>query len=134
MQMSILREMFAWWTGNTIGMRVFTALHGRSIGEDGLGNRYYEQRKGNGPLGRPRRWVIYQNIAEASLVPPEWHGWLHYTVNEPPTQQNIQTRPWQQRHQPNLTGTPHAYRPPGSILTQEDRPSATGDYDAWTPD
>jgi len=131
--MGIIREFFAWWTGNTIGMRVQTAMNGRFVGEDDLGNHYYEQRKGNGPLGRPRRWVIYKEIAEASLVPPEWHGWLHYTVDEPPTEQNYQTRHWQQPHRPNLTGTPKAYRPPGSILTPESRPQATGDYEAWRP-
>ena len=33
----------------------------------------------------------------------------------------------------NLTGTPAAYRPDGSILTPASRPKVTGDYDAWTP-
>ena len=34
---------------------------------------------------RKRRWVIYNGYAEASKVPPDWHGWLHYTFDEPPT-------------------------------------------------
>jgi NADH:ubiquinone oxidoreductase subunit len=33
----------------------------------------------------------------------------------------------------NMTGTPAAYRPPGSILASGKRPPATGDYQAWQP-
>jgi len=132
--MSILKEIFAWWTGNTIALRLHTARNGTFIGEDGFGNRYYEQTRGVGPLGKARRWVIYRDIAEASLVPPEWHGWLHYTVDTPPEKTDYQARPWERAHRPNMTGTPEAYRPPGSILTPESRPKATGDYDAWTPE
>jgi NADH:ubiquinone oxidoreductase subunit len=32
-----------------------------------------------------------------------------------------------------MTGTPLAYRPPGSILTPEKRPRVTGDYEPWKP-
>jgi NADH:ubiquinone oxidoreductase subunit len=32
-----------------------------------------------------------------------------------------------------MTGTPAAYRPPGSTLAQGRRAKATGDYKAWTP-
>ena len=49
-------------------------------------------------------------------MPPEWHGWLHYTVDTLPTDERYQPKPWQQRHQMNLTGTARAYRPKGSIL------------------
>ena len=131
--MSIFTELFAWWTGNTIGTRVHTWRNGRLVGADEFGNTYYEQRKGVGPFGKPRRWVIYRDIAEASLVPPAWHGWLHYTVDTPPTEQKHQTRHWEVGHTPNLTGTSKAYRPAGSILTPESRPRVTGDYEAWKP-
>ena len=42
--------------------------------------------------------------------------------------------PWQQEHQPNLTGTAAAYRPPGHELEGGRRARATGDYEAWTPE
>ena len=35
---------------------------------------------------------------------------------------------------PNLSGTPFAWRPKGSILRPGERPRATGDYQAWRPD
>ena len=68
------------------------------------GNRYYVQNKGVGPLGVPRRWVIYTNFAEASKIPAEWHGWMHYTVDTPPTEQKYAARPWQRPHWMNLDG------------------------------
>jgi NADH:ubiquinone oxidoreductase subunit len=131
--MGILSEIFSWWGGNTWSNRLYTAVRGRFVGSDEAGNRYYVQRRGVGPLGVPRRWVIYKNGAEASKVPPDWHGWMHYLVDVPPTQESYTPRPWQQPHRMNMTGTPEAYRPSGSILKSGRRPKATGDYKPWQP-
>ena len=125
--MSFFKEIFAWWTGNTIGTRFFTWRKGERVGEDEFGNRYYRERGGK------RRWVIYRDLAEASKVPPDWHGWLHYTVDEPPTEQDYEARPWQKQHLANMTGSERAYRPTGSTLVPGERPPATGDYEPWTP-
>ena len=131
--MSIVSEIFTWWGGNTWSNRIYTWLRGRLVGTDEFGNSYYVQNKGVGPLGQPRRWVIYANEAEPSQVPSDWHGWLHYTVDTPPTEETYESRPWQKRHQKNLTGTPLAPRPRGSILATGGRPKATGDYRPWRP-
>ena len=80
-----------------------------------------------------RRWVIYNGTAEASRIPPEWHGWMHHTVDVPPTEDNYKSREWEKPHVPNMTGTPQAYRPSGSTLASGRRPKATGDYQPWTP-
>ncbi|MCB1549515.1 MAG: NADH:ubiquinone oxidoreductase subunit NDUFA12 [Hyphomicrobiaceae bacterium] len=132
--MSIFSEIFSWWGGNTWSNRLYTAFRGRLVGEDELGNRYYEQSRGVGPVGKPRRWVIYKDLAEATRVPPGWHGWLHYTVDTPPSAETYMAQPWQQPHRPNMTGTPDAYRPEGSILASATRPRATGDYKPWKPE
>ena len=66
-------------------------------------------------------------------MPADWHGWLHYTVDEPPTKQSYQRRPWQRPHLMNMTGTPEAYRPPGSILGRGVRAKTTDDYKPWRP-
>src|SRR5205814_820748 len=73
-------------------------------------------------LGFERRWVIYSGVAEASTVPPSWHGWLHHTVDVPPTQEEVTPQPWWKPHRPNLTGTPGAHRPTGSTLAHGRRP------------
>jgi NADH:ubiquinone oxidoreductase subunit len=131
--MGIFSEIFSWWGGNTWSNRIYTALRGRHVGSDEQGNRYFVQAKGVGPLGVPRRWVIYANGAEASNVPPDWHGWLHYTVDTPPTEESYIARPWQKPHKANATGTSDAYRPAGSILSAGTRPRATGDYKPRRP-
>lgn len=117
----------------TIGTWIYTLLKGAQVGVDAEGNRYYQERKQ--PKGRRRRrWVIYRGEAEASRVPSDWHGWLHYSVDQPPPAGGYPKRPWQKEHQRNLSGTPAAYRPPGHALSGGKRDAATGDYQAWKPE
>jgi NADH:ubiquinone oxidoreductase subunit len=132
---SFLIRFFTWWNGQTFGTQLWTSLYGESVGMDEFGNRYYRTKGGkiDRSLGFERRWVIYNGVAEASTVPPSWHGWLHHTVDLPPTQERVTPRPWWKPHRPNLTGTPGAHRPTGSTLAQGRRPKATGDYKAWNP-
>ncbi len=111
---------------------IFTGWHGQFVDTDSFGNRYYQQRRARAGARR-RRWVLYKGEAEASKVPPEWHGWLHYTVDEPPRADDAPPRDWQKPHQPNPTGTDEAYRPPGHLLAGGRRDRATGDYEPWTP-
>ncbi len=115
-----------WWNGQTIGTQIFTARNGVKVGEDDEGNVFYESRDG------ARRWVVYNGEAEASRVSPDWHGWLHHTWDEPPTKAPLPRKPWEKEHLENLTGTPQAYAPPGSIRKAD--PAPRSDYDAWSPE
>jgi NADH:ubiquinone oxidoreductase subunit len=117
-------------------MQVWTRRYGEKVGEDEQGNIYYRTkgRKIDPTLGFERRWVLYNGLAEPSRVPPSWHGWLHHTVDVPPTEESYTPRVWQKPHRPNLTGTPNAWRPAGSTLASGKRPPATGDYKPWTPE
>ena len=110
----------------SIGTRLWTWWAGEPVGTDQFGNRYYRQKnfrvreRGAGKFSRERRWVIYNGQAEASRVPPAWHGWLHHTVKDPPRPEDVQKKyPWQKEHLPNLTGTVYAYHP--------QRPAGAGD-------
>lgn len=123
-----IAELFIWWHHQTLGMRVKTWIKGKLVGEDDAGNKYYMDRKSG------RRWVIYDGPAEASAIPPGWHGWMHYRTDELPTDKNYAPRDWQKPHVPNMTGTSAAYRPAGSLLNSGERPKVTGDYDAWSPE
>jgi NADH:ubiquinone oxidoreductase subunit len=133
---NFLLLVFTWWNRHTFGTQVWTWLYGELVGEDEFGNRYYRTKGGkiDPTLHFERRWVIYKDYAEASTVPASWHGWLHHTVDVPPTQSTAQAWPWEKPHRPNLTGTPLAWRPPGSVLAEGQRPPATGDYKPWTPE
>lgn len=124
--MRFLLRLLTWWNDQTLGTQVYTSRHGQKVGQDAEGNTYFQTRDGK------RRWVIYNGETEASRVPPDWHGWLHHTYADPPTALPLLHKPWEQPHQPNLTGTAAAWVPPGSQRRPE--PAARRDYDAWQPD
>lgn len=124
----------------TIGTRLMTWLRGELVGTDSFGNRYYRDKsqkkleRGGGRFSREKRWVIYKGVPEGSRVPPQWHAWLHHTVNEVPQNADQPQYAWQKPHLPNLTGTPDAYRPPGSLFRGGHRAAAAGDYEPWKPE
>jgi NADH:ubiquinone oxidoreductase subunit len=130
-----LLKLFTWWNGQTFGTQLWTWRFGELVGTDEQGNRYFRTkgRRIDPTLGFERRWVVYNGLAEASRVPPSWHGWLHHTVDVAPTEESYTPREWEKPHVPNMTGTPLAYRPAGSTLASGRRPQATGDYQPWTP-
>jgi NADH:ubiquinone oxidoreductase subunit len=119
----------------TLATKLYTWLRGAAVGSDQFGNRYYRDSKGARRFDgrREKRWVVYNGEVEASRVPPEWHGWLHHIVADPPPPGPPARRAWQKEHLPNLTGTAYAYRPPGHDYKGGARAAATGDYEPWTP-
>ena len=126
--MGILAKIFTWWDGATIGTLLFSMRKGRNVGEDALGNRYFEDQDGK------KRWVIYNGPNDASRIPPEWHGWMHGTHDGDPESFLPPERKWEAEATPNLTGTNAAYRPAGALERGAQRAAATGDYQAWSPD
>ena len=130
----MLDKIFTWWNGATIGTLFTIAKRGVLVGADENGNRYYQSRDNISYDGRKRRWVVYNGYAEASKVTPDWHGWLRYTNEEPPTVAPLKRRRWERDHEPNMSGTPLAWRPQGSLANEGVRPAATGDYEAWKPE
>ncbi len=127
--MSILKAVlrpFIWWEGQTLNTQIHTWLNGTVVGKDDQGNVFYRSRDGR------RRWVIYNGEAEASRIGPDWHGWLHHTYDELPTEAPLPRKAWEKPHQRNLTGTALAYAPPGSIRRGE--PKSRRDYEAWEPE
>ena len=131
-----LIQFFTWWNGSTLGTRFYTWRFGEFVGTDEFGNRYYRYTQSQAidpSVGPERRWVVYNGEADASRVPPGWRAWLAHNWDVPPSQETYQPREWEKPHVPNLTGTPHAYRPRGSQLSTGERPAATGDYVPWTP-
>lgn len=130
----LLKAIFTWWNNATIGTLWFTKKHGVLIGKDELGNRYFEEKKPAWEGTNKRRWMIYNGTVEASRIPVDWHGWLHYTFDEPPTKAPFEVKSWEEDRQPNLTGTPNAYVPAGSLWSDKERAKTSGDYEAWSPE
>ncbi len=131
--MSILGKIFTWWDGATIGTYLWSWRNGEQVGTDAQGNAYFRSRK-KSPDGRERRWVIYKGANDASRVPAEWHGWLHGSLDGVPQSDLPPPRIWEADYTPNATGTPEAYRPAGALERGGRRASASGDYEAWSPD
>lgn len=126
-------QIFSWWSSLTVGTRLWTRRNGLYVGSDEFGNHYYRTGKIDPDLLFERRWVIYSGESEASLTPPGWYGWLHHTSDVAPTEESYTPREWQKPHIPNMTGTPDAYRPEGSVLRSGQRQKTGADYGAWTP-
>ena len=124
--MYFLTRMLTWWNSQTLGTQLFTWRRGVRVGSDDQGNTYYQT------ADAKRRWVIYNGEMQASRVSPDWHGWLHFTWDEPPTTAPLSHKVWEQPHVENLTGSDAAYAPPGSI--RHAQPAARRDYEAWQPE
>lgn len=113
----------------TATTKLYTKFYGKRVGEDAFGNVYYTQKK-TPKNGKAKRWVIYNGTPEPSKVPAQWHGWLHYTLDNPTSGP---THEWEKEHIPNLTGTVNAYLPSGHLHKGGKRESSTSDYQAWKP-
>ena len=126
--MGVLKKIFTWWDGATIGTALFTRRNGRQVGTDHLGNIYYQSKKDG------RRWVIYNGANDASRIPPEWYSWIHHQIDGHPDEALPPVRKFEKPATPNLTGTNLAYMPPGALERGGHRAAASGDYQAWTPE
>jgi NADH:ubiquinone oxidoreductase subunit len=126
--MGLLKQIFTWWDGATLTTALHVRRHGRQVGTDEHGNAYYASKKGD------RRWVIYKGENDASRVPPEWFSWLHRLIDDVPEKALPPTPKFLKEPEPNLTGTPQAYKPAGALERGGRRAAASGDYEAWTPD
>ena len=120
----MLREIFTWWNGQTIGTRIWSYFNGVLVGTDDQGNKYYKNKKDT------KRWVIYSSIIESTLVNPEWNNWLRYTSLSKPSE--FEKYDWQINHSPNLTGTDTAYDPENS-KKEIKSVAENDDYKKWSP-
>ncbi|MBN2760475.1 MAG: NADH:ubiquinone oxidoreductase subunit NDUFA12 [Rhodobacteraceae bacterium] len=124
--MKFLLRFLTWWNISTLNTAFFTWRKGVKVGEDDQGNIFYQTRD------KKKRWVIFNGESEASRISPDWHGWLHHTWDEPPTDKPLAHKAWEKPHQENLTGTALAYAPAGSIRRAQ--PTERRDYEAWSPE
>jgi len=90
---------------------------GTLVGVDKYGNKYYENRS---YFFSRHRFVWYPYVDrftfDASQVPAEWHRWLHYITDDPPTTVPPEPRKFIQPHETNKTGTKLEYVPYSTTL------------------
>jgi len=102
--LTIFKQIFTWWNSQTLGTRITTFLHGKLIGEDEFGNKYYQDKNN-------KRWVIYNGEINASKIESDWYQWMHYQIDTNPSKIKVSKHSWQKPHSDNKTGTEKAYRP-----------------------
>ena len=125
---SLIKFLFTWWNGSTVGTSLYTLFKGTKMGEDYLGNFYYESRDGK------NRWCIYSKQSDASRVSPEWNSWLRYVSNKIPSgEKNFD---WQKNFKGNKTGLYNAYKPKDNRAKdcKDSLDSYEYDYKAWKPE
>ncbi|MEE6480364.1 hypothetical protein FKM82_012553 [Ascaphus truei] len=99
-------------------LRVNDLKTGALVGVDKYGNKYFQDESNF--FGR-HRWVVYTKEmngkatywdVDGSMVPPEWHRWLHCIADEPPTTHPpvVHKFVWDD-HKFNLSATPGQYVP-----------------------
>ncbi|KAJ9582281.1 hypothetical protein L9F63_003410 [Diploptera punctata] len=117
--MSILMLTYFYYRFDTLKL-------GKLVGEDKFGNQYYEN---NYYFFGRNRWVEYSEKVhldyDASQIPAEWFGWLHYRTDLPPHKDPTRPKyPWMLEHKENLSGTKDGYVPYSTT-----RPK----IEAWVP-
>ena len=126
---NLLKYLFTWWNGSTVGTNLYTFLKGKKVGEDHFGNSYYESKD------KQNRWCIYSNQSEASKISPEWNNWLRYISDTVPKFDKANYK-WQKRFSGNVTGLNNAYRPRvvKANKSKEGLDNYQVDYKAWKPE
>jgi len=116
-----------------LSIRIYTWWKGQLVGTDEFGNRYYQEKRSK-KFAQVKRWVLYKGLPEASKVSSQWHGWLHYTIDQPPLYP-VTSHTWQKKHLPNLTGTDLAYHPnkTSTLYPAASRHVEASDYEPWKP-
>eukprot|EP01098_Paradermamoeba_levis_P004340 TRINITY_DN1868_c0_g1_i1.p1 TRINITY_DN1868_c0_g1~~TRINITY_DN1868_c0_g1_i1.p1 ORF type:complete len:134 (+),score=32.56 TRINITY_DN1868_c0_g1_i1:75-476(+) len=93
----------------------------RKVGTDSYGNTYYESREPVVANTRAKRWVEGPGSRkwsrwDPSIIPAEWHGWLHHATDLPGDQVAQKKKKFETKHHENFTGTELAYVPSNHLL------------------
>ena len=114
---------------NNLGTTLYTIFFGKAVGQDEFGNRYFVSKKST-----LRKWVLYKNKKDPTIIPVNWQQWLTGDNNEKPPLEN---RPnvkytWEKGRMQNNTGTAEAYHP-AKVLKKEKVSNKQKKYKSWQP-
>ena len=116
----------------SLGTILYTWLYGHFVDEDDQQNKYYCNSKDFDDLEK-KRWVIFKDEIESTKVPPQWHAWLHKSIDKPPLNYTHKYS-WQKNHEQNKTGTDQAYFPDSHPLSKTfNKEAIKSEYDSWSP-
>ncbi|MDC0226757.1 NADH-ubiquinone oxidoreductase subunit NDUFA12 family protein [Alphaproteobacteria bacterium] len=116
----------------SFGTKIYTWLYGNLVGIDDQQNKYYCNSSDFTDIDA-KRWVIFNGVIEATKIPPQWHSWLHKTIDIPPYNYKHKYF-WQKDHEQNMTGTNKAYYPSSHPLSKSyNNEEVKKEYDSWNP-
>ncbi|EDV25222.1 NADH dehydrogenase [ubiquinone] 1 alpha subcomplex subunit 12 [Trichoplax sp. H2] len=119
----VLTRPTGWYWGISKMFRECVIKFGALVGEDKYGNKYYENK--NYFVAR-HRWVDYKDWwkYDASDIPAEWHRWIHFMTDDPPTIDPPVERKFLSGHKSNMTGSYREYVPYSTTRRK---------IDSWSP-
>jgi NADH:ubiquinone oxidoreductase subunit len=99
---------------------------GTLVGQDRYGNKYFENL--DLPYGQ-HRWLEPKNyeaqqLFDASSIPPEWHGWMHYTTDRVPSEKPLPSGPAMVK-QTDVPKPLDTHQVPETVRSGEWRPNPT---------
>ncbi|KAJ6795735.1 NADH-ubiquinone oxidoreductase subunit B17.2 isoform X1 [Iris pallida] len=118
--------------GNLLQTKIHN-IGGTLVGVDKFGNKYYQNLETQ--FGR-HRWIEYADKGRynASQVPPEWHGWLHF-ITDHTGDELLMLKPkrYGLEHKQNFTGEgdEYIYHSKGHSLNRGQRDWTR--YQPWQP-
>lgn len=91
--------------------------YGNLVGIDKYGNKYFENKS---YFIARSRWIDYAPKYgydfDGSQVPADWHRWLHYMTDDPPSKvKPCPDREWMIDHEQNWSGTTNQYVPYSTV-------------------
>lgn len=112
----IIKQNNGIWGSLKMLYRMDDVKDGELIGIDRNGNKYYQNNRYF--VGRSR-WIVYSNKYgldyDSTHIDPEWHPWLHYQTDKPPSQAlkdgDLPKYKWIIDPSENKTGTKQQYYP-----------------------
>ena len=114
---------------NNLGTVLYTMFFGKEVGKDSIGNRYFISK--NKPI---RKWVLYKNEKNPTIIPVNWQFWLtDDEVEFIPSEKYIKKKySWEKNRLQNNTGTVQAYHP-AKALDKKQVTTKQKKYKNWTP-
>lgn len=111
-QQNVLKHVGGYQNAFRRLLRESNVRTGELIGEDKYGNKYFENKTYF--MGRSR-FVEYPYEGrlefDGSQIPPEWHRWMHYMTDDPPSTHPPTPRKFIIDHKKNMSGTKEEYVP-----------------------
>lgn len=95
------------------------------VGEDNIGNKYYEELRPNHQYRKVHRYFLKAdikdgtNVVDIANVPPLWDAWLRFRRQDPPTPKEMKDNEDYFKFQQELAAKRRSEKPPVQVSYEE---------------